>query len=137
MYWVLVYWRWLNDENFERGPEGVLQARAGAHPAVGRTRGAQAHPRATCIGHGIGRHSEAEMTTMAVRGIDALSQILGDNRVLPRVRSPAARMPRSSRSSPAAWRRIFNSPVQRTSSRATANLVAYHDRMMAEFFPDF
>ena len=45
MYWIMVYWRWLKEENFARGPRQFLQARAGADPATGGEVRAQANPR--------------------------------------------------------------------------------------------
>src|SRR3954468_22806172 len=76
LYWVLVYWRWLNDANFERGPKAFFQ-RA---PALVRPMAiwyVRRGIRDTLHRHGIGRHTEAEMTGMAARGIDAIGQILG------------------------------------------------------------
>ena len=60
LYWVLVYWRWMKDENFEKGPanffkrapafirpldhlEGARQR--AAQPARARHRPAQREPR--------------------------------------------------------------------------------------------
>ena len=41
LYWVLVYWRWMKDENFAKGPRKLLQARAGVHPAAHHLEGAR------------------------------------------------------------------------------------------------
>ena len=85
--------------------------------------------------HGLGRHSEAETTAMAVRAIDGLAQILGDNRYFMGSATCGADAtlfafvvcglaPR------------FESPL-RDSLAGKPNLVAYCDRMMKEFYPDF
>ena len=79
LYWIMIYWRWLNPENFERGPK-LFFKRA---PAIIRPlaqRFVLRKIRRNLHGHGIGRHSEMETTAMAGRGIEALAQILGDNR---------------------------------------------------------
>src|SRR5262245_25413096 len=74
LYWIMVYWRWLNPENFARGPAAFFErAPAPIRPlakwfVLRRLRG-------TLHRHGIGRHSEAETTTMAARGIESLAQI--------------------------------------------------------------
>jgi glutathione S-transferase len=85
--------------------------------------------------HGIGRHSEAEVTSMVARGIDALSQILGDNRYF------LGDAPSGSDATVFAFVACgitphFESPV-RDKLQSVPNLVAYHDRMMREYFPDF
>ena len=134
MYWIIVYWRWLKPENFNRGPAMFFKrAPAPIRPlakwfVLRRLRG-------TLHRHGIGRHTEAETTTMAARGIDALAQILGDNRYF------LGGQPCGADATVFAFvagtlTPVFNSPV-RDKMAATANLVAYHDRMMKEFFPTF
>jgi hypothetical protein len=61
LYWVLVYWRWMKDDNFARGPKGFFKrAPALIRPLVERM--VRAKVRRNLHGHGIGRHSEAEMT---------------------------------------------------------------------------
>ena len=132
MYWIMVYWRWLKDENFERGPK-VFFKRAPAliRPLVIRV--VRSKMRGTLHRHGIGRHSEAESTAMAVRGIDALSQILGDNRYF------LGAQPCGADATVFAFLAggmapIFTGPVS-DKLLATANLVAYRDRMLAEFYP--
>jgi hypothetical protein len=61
---VLVYWRWMNDANFERAPE-LLQARAGLHPPLVVWKCA-----ATCAAAAYAMasrpHNETEMTAMSI-----------------------------------------------------------------------
>src|SRR5262252_5640381 len=75
----MVYWRWVNDANFERGPKAFFKrAPAIVRPMIeGMVRKSV---RKTLYRHGLGRHSEAEQVAMAGRCIDALAQILGENR---------------------------------------------------------
>ena len=81
LYWVMVYWRWMNDANFERGPANFFKrAPAFIRPLVKwKVRG---NVRRNLHAHGISRHNEAEMTAMSDRAFDALSQVLGDNKYL-------------------------------------------------------
>jgi len=134
LYWVLVYWRWLNDANFEKGPKAFFKrAPAPLRPII--TAAVRRSIRRTLHGHGIGRHSETEMTTMASRAIDALSQILGENRYF------LGAQPCGADATAFAWLAgclvpVFDSPV-RDKMEGAANLVAYRDRMMQEFYPAF
>ncbi len=133
-YWILVYWRWLDDANFARGPRGFFKrAPAIVRPLVEKI--VRRQIRKNLHRQGLGRHSEAEMTAMASRGIEALAQILGDNRYL--------LGPQPSGADATAFAFIagcltstFESPVCER-MKAMNNLVAYRDRMMAEFYPDF
>jgi glutathione S-transferase len=132
-YWIIVYWRWLNDANFERGPKGFFQrVPALIRPLV--IKFVRKRVRGTLHAHGIGRHSEAETTAFAGRAIDALSQILGDNQYF------LGPEPSGADATVFAFVagtlcKTFNSPV-RAKMASTANLVAYHERMMAEFYPE-
>jgi len=134
LYWVMVYWRWLNDENFEKGPKNFFKRvpaplRPLVIPMVRR------QIRKTMHAHGLGRHSEAEMTAMAVRAIEALSQILGENRYF------LGDQPCGADATVFAWLAQtlippFDSPV-RDRMAAVPNLVAYNQRMLKEFFPQY
>jgi len=134
LYWVVVYWRWLKPDNFERGPKAFFN-RAPAFIRPLAKKFVLGRLRKTLHSHGIGRHSEQEMNSMSFRAIDALSQVLGDNRYL--------LGPQASGVDATAFAFVacgltshFPSPV-RDRMASHANLVAYHDRMMAEFYPDF
>lgn len=134
LYWTVVYWRWLKQDNFERGPKAFFN-RAPAFIRPLAIRFVLRKLRKTLHSHGIGRHSEAEMNQMAARGVDALAQILGDNRYF--------LGPQASGADATVFAFVaggmtphFSSPV-RDRMASHANLVAYHDRMMAEFYPEF
>ena len=81
LYWVLVYWRWMKDENFAKGPANFFKrAPAFIRPLIiWKVRG---NVRRSLHAHGIGRHNEAEMTAMSDRAFEALSQLLGENQYL-------------------------------------------------------
>ncbi len=134
LYWVLVYWRWMDDANFERGPKGFFKrAPAPLRPLICAM--VRRKVRRNLHGHGIGRHNDAEKTLLAGRCIDALSQALGDNRYLMGDQLCGADATMFSFIA-GVLPELFESPVQKKVAQ-TANLVAYRDRMMAEFFPAF
>jgi glutathione S-transferase len=134
LYWVMIYWRWLKEPNFSRGPRNFFK-RA---PAIIRPlaeRFVLNRIRRNLHGHGIGRHTEAETTALAARGIEALAQILGDNRYF-LGSTPTGADATVFAFVAGALTPHFESPV-RDKLAGTTNLVAYHDRMMREYFPAF
>jgi glutathione S-transferase len=134
LYWILVYWRWMKDDNFARGPKGFFKrAPAIIRPLVERM--VRAKVRRNLHGHGIGRHSEAEMTVLSDRAADALSQILGDNRYL-MGDEPCGADATAFAFIAGGLTPVFETPA-RTKLESLRNLVAYRDRLMAEFYPNF
>jgi glutathione S-transferase len=134
VYWAVVYWRWLDDANFERGPNNYFKRL----PAIARplvTTLVRKRIRRNLHAHGFGRHSEAEMTAMASRAFDALSQVLGDNPYL-MGGEPCGADATAFAFVAGALSKTFESPLH-SKARTLANLVAYNDRMMAEFYPGF
>lgn len=134
VYWAMVYWRWMNDANFEKGPKNFFKR----VPAVVRPLAikiVRKKVRGYLHAHGIGRHSETEMTAMASRAFDSLSQILGDNRYL-MGNEPCGADATAFGFLAGATSKTFESPLH-TKAQSLDNLVAYRDRMMAEYFPKF
>jgi glutathione S-transferase len=134
VYWVLVYWRWMKDVNFARGPKGFFRrAPAIIRPLVEKM--VRGKVRRNLHGHGLGRHNEAEMTVLSDRAIEALAQVLGDNQYL------MGDQPCGADATAFAFTAGGLTPVFETPARAKLesmnNLVAYRDRMMAEFYPGF
>jgi glutathione S-transferase len=134
LYWIMIYWRWLNEPNFTRGPKAFFK-RA---PAIIRPlaeRFVLRRIRRNLHGHGIGRHTESETTAIAARGIESLAQILGDNRYF------LGATPSGADATVFAFVAgglcaHFASPLCEKFQRMD-NLVAYRDRMMREFYPEF
>jgi glutathione S-transferase len=133
LYWVMVYWRWMNDANFERGPANFFKrAPAVIRPLV--TWKVRGNVRRTLHAHGIGRHNEAEMTAMSDRAFDALARVLGDNKYLMGNEACGADATAFAFIAGALCP-LFESPAH-AKARSLPNLSAYRDRMMAEFFPE-
>jgi glutathione S-transferase len=134
LYWAMVYWRWIPDANFDRGPRHFFdRAPALIRPLICAL--VRKKVRANLHAHGFGRHNDIDKAVLANRCIDALSQVLGENRYLMGSQicgADATAFAFIAGGLPA----MFESPIQKKLA-ATPNLVAYHDRMMAEFFPAF
>jgi len=132
VYWALVYWRWMNDENFYKGPANFFKrAPAIIRPLViWKVRG---NVRRNLHAHGFGRHTEAEMTSMSDRAFESLSQLLGDNRYL-MGDQPCGADATAFAFIAGSLCSHFKSPAH-DKARTLPNLIAYRDRMMAEFYP--
>jgi glutathione S-transferase len=133
LYWLMIYWRWVVDANFERGPKGFF----GRAPALLRPfiiRAVRKRVRRNLWGHGIGRHNEAEMTAMADRLIESLAQIFGDNTYLMGAQ-PCGADATAFAFIAGAMTSHFDSPIA-TTINAHATLVAYRDRMMRQYYPE-
>jgi glutathione S-transferase len=133
LYWLMIYWRWLVDANFERGPKGFFnRAPAFVRPFI--IRAVRKRVRRNLWGHGIGRHNEAEMTVMADRLIESLAQIFGDNAYLMGAQ-PCGADATAFAFIAGAMTPHFDSPIVKTIS-THATLVAYRDRMMRQYYPE-
>ena len=134
LYWHLIYWRWVNDTNFNRGPVNFFKrAPAIIRPFV--VKAVRKRVRRNLHGHGLGRHSEAENNVMAARAVDAVSQMMGDNQYFMGAK-PCGADATVFAFLAGTMCSLFDSPL-RTKLEATPNLSAYARRMMGEFFPAF
>lgn len=133
LYWLLVYWRWMVDANFERGPKGFFRrAPAFVRPFV--IWSVRRRVRKNLWGHGIGRHNEAEKAVLAERLVESLSQVLGDHNYLMGPQ-PCGADATAFAFIAGAMTTHFDSPLVKA-LHGHANLVAYRDRMMRQYFPD-
>ena len=131
LYWLLIYWRWLIDANFNKGPKKFFRrAPAIVRPFVERA--VRRKIRKTMWLHGLGRHTEQEMAAVADRAVLSLSQILGNN-TYAFGSEPCGADATLFAFVASALTPYFDSPV-RASFEKAANLVAYRDRMMTEFY---
>lgn len=133
LYWALVYERWIDDTRFEAGPRKFF----GAIPAPVRpfvVTMVRRQIRRNLWGHGLGRHSEEEVTQLAERAISAIADYLGDKTYLMGERVCGAD------ASVFAFvvgflSRTFKSPI-RTAVEQRSNLVTYCDRMQRQYYPE-
>jgi len=134
LYWALLDARWMDAANFDKGPRTFFQAApAPLRPFVIAMvkRGVKKN----VWGHGMGRHSKAEIERLGIRDIDAIASFLGDK--------PWLMGDAPCGADASVWSMIagtlcphFETPL-RTAAERHANLVAYRDRGMKQWFPEF
>jgi glutathione S-transferase len=77
LYWVGLNDRWMNDENFRKGPARFFdKVPAPIRPFVAGM--IRRKVRARLLGQGLGRHSPDEILALGTRSIDAVADFLGD-----------------------------------------------------------
>jgi glutathione S-transferase len=132
--WVATHARWLIADNFAKGPAHFFDdAPEAVREAIRRD--VQTQVRANVFAVGVGRHSEAEIVALGMRSLAALSAILGDSRYLMGQR-PCGADATCFAMLAYALTPYFESELRRQ-AEGFGNLVAYVDRMMAEFYPEF
>jgi glutathione S-transferase len=131
--WVGAHFRFLDPENFARGPahwfDGAPEAmretlRAGLLEAV----------QANLVAVGVGRHSPEEIAWLGERSLNAIAITLGDKPFLFGDRPVGSEAIVFSILA-TTLNPYFNCPL-RQRFEALPNLVAYVDRMMARFYPE-
>jgi glutathione S-transferase len=134
LYFAVSNARWLDDANFARGPAHFFDAApALLRPAIRSM--VRRKVRNTLHLQGLGRHSNADLDRIAIRGIDAISAHLGDKPWL------MGAEPCSADASVFATITgllcpLFETPLLAATQRHT-NLVAYRDRGLARWYPGF
>ena len=128
--WAMVHARWLLRPNFDKGPGHFFdRAPDGMREAVRR----QVNANVRTVG--LGRHSDEEIADLGAKSLWALSLRLGERRFLfgdvPSAADASAFGVLSAILTP-----FFDSPL-RERAEQFANLVAYVDRMMGRYYPDF
>lgn len=134
LYWAVLESRWMDDRNFDRGPRQFFAvAPAPLRPFVIAL--VRRQVRARLKAQGFARHSRTEIEQLAARDLDALAAYLADK---PYLMGPA---PCGADATVFAFIAgtlcpLFESPIYASAARH-ANLVAYRDRGMAKWFPEF
>jgi glutathione S-transferase len=131
LYFALMHMRWADDKNFAAGPAHFFDA----VPALIRpiVRGMVRRKIISAMkAQGIGRHSKADITKLACKTLDAVSDILAERAYL------LGDKPCGADASVFAFLAsilcpVFASPI-RTYAEGKPNLVRYVGRMGAEFF---
>ncbi len=134
LYWAVLESRWMDDRNFDRGPRQFFSiAPVPVRPFVIAL--VRRQVRARLKGQGFGRHSRAEIEQLAARDLDALAAFLGEKAYL------MGEAPCGADASVFAFVAgilcpLFETPIYASAARH-GNLVAYRDRGMATWFPNF
>ena len=133
LYWAVVEARWMIRENFEAGPALFFRSVPGlVRPLVIRM--VHRKFRRTLDGQGFGRHTRAEIERLAIADIDALAAFLGDKLFLLGERPCGADATVFSFLASALCP-LFKTPI-RDAAAGHANLVAYVERMTAQYYPE-
>ena len=132
LYWALVESRWLDDRNWPVTKGYFDFAPAPLIPLIGAM--ARRNVRSALKGQGLGRHSRADIEMLAKRDLDALSIILADKAYF--------LGPEPSGTDATVWAFVasalcdaYETPIRRH-AETKANLVAYRDRLMRQYFPE-
>jgi glutathione S-transferase len=130
LYFAILHVRWLDDENWEKGPSHFFD---GAPENVAA--GARERVRQTLHSQGLGRHRDEEIIELATRSIDALAAQLGDKTYL-FGDAPYGADATAFAFTAGVLTPFFDTPLRRAAERH-ANLIAYRDRMMQRYYPEF
>lgn len=131
LYWIAMRERWVDKENFDRGPRRFfVRVPFVMRPFVVAMVGRQL--RRTLSGQGIGRHSQAEIDRMSQRAVAALAGVLGEKPWLMGAEPCGA--------DATAWAFVLGGMCETFRStvgdqmRQHVNLVAYAERGKAQWF---
>lgn len=130
LYFAIVHMRWMDDENWQRGPIHFFD---GAPEGVAA--GARERVRATLHSHGLGRHSVEEIAQLGGRSLSALSAFLGDKPYL-MGENPTGVDAAAFAFTAATLTPHFSGELRRR-AEGHSNLVAYRDRMLRQYYSDF
>jgi glutathione S-transferase len=130
LYFALIQMRWLDDENWQKGPSHFFD---GAPDGVAQA--ARERVREKLVHHGLGKHSVDEIAELGGRSLDALSAFLGDKPYL-MGETPCGADATVLGFTAAVLTSFFTGELRKR-AESHANLIAYRDRMMGQYFPSF
>ena len=130
LYFAILQTRWMNDANFAKGPAHFFD---GAPEGVREA--ARERTRSYLHGHGLGRHSDAEISFLARKSLASCAAMLGDKPYL-MGHEPCGTDATLFGMTAAILTPFFDSRL-RDAAMAHDNLVAYRDRMMTRYYPEF
>lgn len=128
--WILINARWLDPENFAKGPSHFFDGAPGAVRQM-----VLEDVRRNVRAVGIGRHSDPEIVALAVRSLAAVSAMLGNKPYLFGAR-PCGADATVFAMLAGILTPYFTGEIRRR-AEGFGNLVAYVDRLMARFYPAF
>lgn len=133
LYFAMVWFRWIDPDNFAKGPAHFADSAPEERRAQLR-HDMQARKVAELQAQGLGRHAPAQIAELGTRSIDALALLLGDRPFLfgdaPSAVDATAFGMLASTVTP-----FFDTPLRRA-VEARPNLMAYVARMMQRFYPE-
>lgn len=134
LYWGVVRDRWLNPVNFDKGPRAFFNpVPALLRPLI--VTKALRDVKRNLHGQGLGRHSVADSEKIAMTGINAVADFLGSKPFL-MGETPCGADATVFSFVAGMLSPVFPGPIQKA-ALGHANLVAYRDRGMAKWYPNF
>ncbi|WP_266171688.1 glutathione S-transferase family protein [Dyella subtropica] len=133
LYWALLYYRWVDPDNFAKGPAHFVDNAPEDKRAQLRIE-IQARVTDNLRIHGLGRHTPEEVLELGKRSLSTLAALLGDQPFFIGAR-PTAIDATAFAMLAGVLTPFFTSPL-RDAAEHYPNLVAYTDRMMQRYFPD-
>ena len=133
LYFAMVWVRWIDPENFAKGPAHF----ADSAPEADRPKlrqDLQARKAVELHAQGLGRHTPARIAELGTRSIDALSQRL-DDKVCFMGEAPSGVDATAFGVLAGVLTPFFDTPL-RQAAEARPNLVAYVARMMQRYYPE-
>ena len=134
VYWALIGARWVDAENFARGPAPFFD-HVPDHLREKVREDAQFRVAENYLLSGLGRHAPDEDVDLAMRSLLALSVQLGDKRYL-MGEEPCGTDATAFGALAGILTPFFDSSLRERAEKFD-NLTAYADRMMAQYYPDF
>ena len=134
VYWALVGARWVDPDNFTRGPAHFFDG-APEHLRDKLCEDAQFRVAENYLLSGLGRHAPDEDVDLAVRSLLALSVHLGDKPYL-MGNTPCGTDATAFGALAGILTPFFTSPLRQRAEQF-ANLAAYVDRMILQYYPEF
>ena len=134
LYWALVGARWVDQENFAKGPAHFFDG-APEHLREKLREDAQFRVAENYLLSGLGRHAPDEDVDLAARSLFALSVQLGDKPYL--MGDKPSGVDATAFGALAGILTPFFASKLRSEVETFGNLTAYVDRMMRQYYPDF
>jgi len=134
LYWAMVGARWVDPENFAKGPAHFFDA-APEHLREKLREDAQFRVAENYLLSGLGRHAPDEDVDLAARSLFALSVQLGDKPYL-MGDSPCGTDATAFGALAAILTPFFTSSLRERTEKF-GNLTAYVDRMILQYYPEF
>jgi glutathione S-transferase len=134
VYWGLVGARWVDADNFSKGPAHFFDG-APVHMREKLREDAQFRVAENYLISGLGRHAPEEDVDLAVRSLFALSVQLGDKPYL-MGDTPCGTDATAFGALAGILTPFFDSALRQRTERF-GNLTAYVDRMMRQYYPEF
>ena len=132
LYFAMVWFRWIDPENFAKGPSHFADGAPEADRAQLR-KDLQARKAVELHAQGLGRHAPAQIAALGKRSIDALAQLLGDQPYLMGA-SPSGVDATAFGVLACVITPFFDTPLRRA-AEAHPNLTDYVARMMQRYYP--